>query len=55
MEEIRIEYKILIGKLEEKRSLGRLRCRWKDDIKMEVKEIECENMGLICLSEDRDQ
>jgi hypothetical protein len=55
MEEMRIKYKILIGKPERKRPLERLRCRWENGIKMEVKEIECENVGLIRLHEDRNQ
>jgi hypothetical protein len=33
------EYRILVGKPEGKRPLGRLRCRWVDNIKMDLKEI----------------
>jgi hypothetical protein len=33
-------YKILFGKLEGKRSLGRLRHRWEDGIKMDLEEID---------------
>jgi hypothetical protein len=40
MEEMKIEYNILIEK-PGKSPLGKLRCRREDDIKMEVKEIEC--------------
>jgi hypothetical protein len=32
-------YRILVGKPEGKRLLGRLRCRWLANIKMELKEI----------------
>jgi hypothetical protein len=32
-------YKILVGKLEGKRPLGRPRRRWKDNIKMDLKQI----------------
>jgi hypothetical protein len=32
-------YKILIGKPEGKRPLGRPRCRWEDDIKIDIREI----------------
>jgi hypothetical protein len=32
-------YRILVGKPEEKRSLGRPRPRWVDNIKMELREI----------------
>jgi hypothetical protein len=38
MARIRNAYKILVGELKEKRSLGRPRCKWEDDIKMEIKE-----------------
>jgi hypothetical protein len=48
--EKRNAYRILVGKLEEKRRLGRLRHRWEDDIKCVV---ERENrvvwIGLIWL------
>jgi hypothetical protein len=35
---MRNAHKILVGKLAGKRSLGRLRCRWKVDIKMDLKD-----------------
>jgi hypothetical protein len=38
MEEVRNEYNILIGKSELKRHVGRRRRRWKDDIKMDLRE-----------------
>jgi hypothetical protein len=38
--EIRNEYKVLIAKPEGKRPLARPQCRWKDNIKMDLKEIE---------------
>jgi len=31
-------YRILVGRTEEKRPLGRPRCRWEDNIKMDLKE-----------------
>jgi hypothetical protein len=34
-------YRILVGKPEEKRPLGRCRRRWEDNIKMYLSEIEC--------------
>jgi hypothetical protein len=34
---MRNAYKILIGKPEERRLLGRQRCRWKDNIRMNLK------------------
>jgi hypothetical protein len=39
MEESRNAYKILVGKPEGKRRLGRRRRRWEDNIKMDVKGI----------------
>jgi hypothetical protein len=35
--EMRNEYKILVGKPERKRPLGRPVCRWEADIKMDLK------------------
>jgi hypothetical protein len=32
-------YRILVGKPEGKRPLGRPRCRWEDNIKMDLREI----------------
>jgi hypothetical protein len=29
-------YRVLVGKLERKRPLGRLRCRWEDNIKIDI-------------------
>jgi hypothetical protein len=39
MVEKRDAYRILVGKPERKRSLGRSRRRWMDNIKMDLKEI----------------
>jgi hypothetical protein len=35
------------GKSEEKRSLGRPRCRWEDDIKLDLREIGWEGVDWI--------
>jgi hypothetical protein len=32
-------YRVVVGKPEGKRPLGRLRLRWKDNIKMDLKEV----------------
>jgi hypothetical protein len=48
-------YRILMGKPEGKRPLGRPRCRWEDNIKMELKEIGWGGMDWIDLAQDRDQ
>jgi hypothetical protein len=39
MGEVRNEYKLLVGKPEGKRPLRRPRHRWKDNIKMDLREI----------------
>jgi len=36
MEERRVLYRVLVGKLEGKRPLGRPRHRWEDNIKMDL-------------------
>jgi hypothetical protein len=48
-------YKILVGKPEGRRPLGRPRRRWVNDIKMDVREIEWYGMDWIDLAHDRDQ
>jgi hypothetical protein len=35
-EKLRIAYNIIIGRLERKRPLGRLRCRWEGNIEIDV-------------------
>jgi hypothetical protein len=45
--------KILVGKPERKRPLGRPRRRWKDDIKTDLWEIGLECVDLIHLARDR--
>jgi hypothetical protein len=39
-------YRVLVGKLEGKRPLGRPRRRWKDNIEMDLKEVGCWGHGL---------
>jgi hypothetical protein len=55
MGEKRNAYRILMGKPERKRPLGRPRCRWVDDNKMDLRELEWGCMDWIDLDEDRDQ
>jgi hypothetical protein len=55
MRETRNAYRILVGKPEGKRPLGRPRCRWVDNIKMELREIGWDGVGWIDLAQDRDQ
>jgi hypothetical protein len=48
-------YRILVGKPEGKRPLGRQRCRWVDNIKMDIREIKLGGMDWNSLAQDRDQ
>jgi hypothetical protein len=53
--EKRNAYRILVGNLEGKRSLGRPRRRWVNNIKMDIREIRWGVMDWIDLAQDRDQ
>ena len=45
---------ILAEKPKGKRPLGRARRRWEDNIKMDLKEVECGGIEWIVLAQDRD-
>jgi hypothetical protein len=47
-------YRVLVGKSEGRRLIGRPRCRWEDDIKMDLQEVGCGGMDCIELALDRD-
>jgi hypothetical protein len=53
--EKRNPYRILVGKPEIKRPLGRPRHRWEDNIRMDLREIGWGAMDLIDLAQDMDQ
>jgi hypothetical protein len=55
MGENRNAYRILVGKPERKRPLGRLRRRWVNNVKMDLREIGWGDMDWIDLARDRDQ
>jgi hypothetical protein len=48
-------YGVLLGKLEEKRPLGRPRCKWEDNIKMDLQEVGFGGMEWIDLAWDRER
>jgi len=48
-------YRVLVGKPEGKRALGRPRLRWDDNIKMDLQEVGCGGMEWVELAQDRDR
>jgi hypothetical protein len=46
-------YRVLVGKPEGKRQLGRARRRWEDNIKRDLQEVGCGGMDWIELAQDR--
>ena len=47
--------RVLVGKLEGRRQLGRPRRRWVDNIRMDLQEVGCGYMDWIGLDQDRDR
>jgi hypothetical protein len=48
-------YRVLVGKPEGKRPLGRPRHRWEDNIEMYLQEVGCRGVDWIELAQDRDR
>jgi len=48
-------HRVLVGKPEGKRQLGRPRTRWEDNIKMDLQEVGCGGVDWIKLAQDRDR
>jgi len=48
-------YRVLVGKPEGERPLGRPRRRWEDNIRMDLQELICEDMDWIDVAQDRDR
>jgi len=55
MGEERGVYRVLVGKPEGKRPLGRPRLRWVDNIRTDLQEVGCGYMDWIGLAQDRDR
>jgi len=49
------EERVLVGKPEGKRPLGKPRRKWEDNIEMDLEEVGCGCMDWIELAEDRDR
>jgi hypothetical protein len=54
MGEKRNAYRLLVGRPGGRRPLGRPRCRWMDNIKMDLVEVECGDVDWMGLAQDRD-
>ena len=48
-------YRVLVGKLEGERSLGRSRRRWQDNIKVDLQEVGCGGIDWIEMAQDNDR
>jgi len=55
MGEERRAYRVLVGKPDGKRPLGRRRHRWVDNIRIDLQEVVCGYMEWIGLAQDRDR
>ena len=55
MEEGRGVHKVLVGKPEGKKPLGRPRRTWEDNIKMDTQEVGCGGVDWIDVAKDRDR
>ena len=53
MEKGKTDFKILTGKPTEKKHLGRPRCRWEDNIRMDLEEIGMNAGNWVNLAHDR--
>jgi hypothetical protein len=55
MDEGRGAYRVLVGRPEGRRPLGRPRRRWEDNIKMDLQEVRWGDMDWIDMAKDRDR
>ena len=54
LEQFRNAYRVLVARSERKRPLGRPIRRWKDNIKVDLREVSCDAINWIDLAQDRD-
>ena len=52
---VSLVFRVLLGKPEGKRPMGRPRRRWVDNIRMDLQEVGCGHMDCIGLAQDRDR
>jgi len=55
MGEKRVVCRVLVGKPEGRRPIGKRRRRWEGNIKLDLKEVECGGMDWIEVAKDRDR
>ena len=48
-------HRVLVGKPEGKKPLGRPKSRWEDNIKMDLQEVGCGGVDWIEMAQDRDR
>jgi hypothetical protein len=48
-------YRVLMGRPEGKRPIGRPRHKWENNTKMDLQEVECGGMDCIELAQDKDR
>jgi len=48
-------YRVLVGKSDRRRPLGRPRPRWEDKIRMDLREVGCKCVDWMELAQDRDR
>ena len=55
MEQPRNAYRVLVGRAEGRRPLVRLKCRWEDNVKMDLREVGSDASNWMDFAEDIDQ